>query len=63
MVEAEGKAFILEAEIQGFSVWCWPWVRWIGSFVDALTMKVMREDYPVSGFAPSEFLWLCVTRI
>lgn len=30
----KGNTFILKAEIQGLSAWCWPWVRWIGLCVD-----------------------------
>jgi len=47
-VDIKGNTFILKAEIQGLSAWCWPWVRWIGLCVDARTMKVRRENYCVS---------------
>ena len=48
VVHVRGNTFILKAEIQGLSAWCWPWVRWIGLCVDARTMKASRENYCVS---------------
>lgn len=44
VVHVKGNTFILKAEIQGLSAWCWPWVRCIGLCVDARTMKASREN-------------------
>lgn len=49
VVHVKGNTFILKAEIQGLSAWCWPWVRWIGLCVDARTRKPV-EKITVSAF-------------